>query len=88
MMKPSEFGNEMLRGLNGFLSSKRVMTNRVVWAFIVAMLTMTGCIGYRIAKFGEVGWGAVAAFTALTAPLGTIAIGIYRKKEGETNATP
>lgn len=87
MMKPSEHALEMLKGVGGFLSSKRVMTNRVVWAFIVAMLALAAGIGHRIAKEGDVGWGAVGAFTAVTAPLGTIAIGIYRKKEGETNAS-
>lgn len=82
-MKVSNFSLEMLRGVTGLLSSKRVLTNRVVWAFIAALVALSIGIAYRVAMFGDIGWGAVGAFSAITVPLGTIATAIYRKKDPE-----
>lgn len=83
---PSAFSREMLQGINGFISSKRVFTNRVVWAFIFLVIVMGCAISHRIATKGDVGWGAVGAFTAITAPLATLVGSAYRKKEEKADA--
>lgn len=70
---------EMLRGVGGTLSSKRVLTNRAVWAFVFSMVSMTVAICYRISTKGDIGMGAVAAYTALTVPLAGLMVAVFRK---------
>ena len=83
---------EMLKALSdsvGSLSSKRVMTNRVVWTFIFSMLAMTVGISVRIMILpGDIGPWTVGAYTALTVPLSVAITVMYRKKEVVRGSTP
>lgn len=83
---------EMLKALSdsaGSLSSKRVMTNRVVWTFIFSMLAMTVGISVRIMILpGDIGPWTVGAYTALTVPLSVAITVMYGKKEVVRGSTP
>lgn len=81
MLKLSPHATEMLSSVSGNISSKRVLTNRVVWCFIGLAIAIGGSISYRIISKGDVGSGAVAAFLAVTGPLAVAITFVYRKPE-------
>lgn len=74
---------EALSGLNGRLSSKRVLANRVCWAFIGGFAAVTTAICYRIAHSptAPIGWEIVGVYTAITVPLAAFGGVIYSKKD-------
>lgn len=64
-------------------SSKRAMAIWATWTLAISAFVIAGCIAGRIAATGDVGLGAVAAFTAVTVPLAVLAGVNYRKADGE-----
>lgn len=81
MLKLSPRATEMLSSVSGNISSKRVLTNRVVWCFIGLATVIGVAIAVRIIMKGDVGLGAVGAFGAVTGPLAVTITFVYRKPE-------
>lgn len=77
--KPSLFQRLIHRSMPE--SSKRAISIWATWTLAVSVIGIGGCIAYRIKAAGDVGLGAVGAFTAVTVPLAGLAGFNYRKPE-------
>jgi hypothetical protein len=77
---PNGLFRRLIQPLSG-ASTKRAQLIWVTLTLVLAVLGIGGCIAYRIAKAGDVGSGAVAAFCAVTVPLAALSGNAYRKKD-------
>ena len=70
-------------GEGGYPSTKRLNLTNSVSVLCGLSILIGSSIAYRVAKFGDVGAGGVAALVAVTGPLAGLVGASYRKHEAQ-----